>query len=74
MLTASLSGLWVFAAHSPHRLPLLRFAGHLMMPKAKLGAKVDRYSFLMRLTPPLLPTGLTRFTNIRVTSIDLDMR
>jgi hypothetical protein len=58
----------------PHRLPLLRFALHLTMPKAKLGAKVDRYSFFVRLTRPLLPTGLARCTNIRVTSIDLHLR
>jgi len=34
------------------------------MPNAKLGAKVDRYSFFVRLLPPLLHTGLTRRTNI----------
>jgi transposase len=33
------------------------------MPNAKLGAKVDRYSFFVRLLPPLLHTGLARRTN-----------
>src|ERR1019366_2044041 len=34
---------------------------------AKLGAKVDRYSFFVRLLPPLLHTGLARRTNIPIT-------
>jgi hypothetical protein len=37
------------------------------MPNAKLGAKVDRYSFFVRLLPPLLHTGLARRTNIPIT-------
>jgi hypothetical protein len=37
------------------------------MPSAKLRAKVDRYSFFVRLLPPLLHTGLTRRTNIAIT-------
>ena len=37
------------------------------MPNAKLGAKVDRYSFFVRLLPPLLHTGLARRTNISIT-------
>jgi hypothetical protein len=37
------------------------------MPNAKLGAKVDRYSFFVRLLPPLLHTGLARRTNIAIT-------
>jgi hypothetical protein len=40
------------------------------MPNAKLGAKVDRYSFFVRLLPPLLHTGLARRTNISITLID----
>ena len=36
------------------------------MPNAKLGAKVDRYSFFVRLLPPLLHTGLARRTNIPI--------
>jgi hypothetical protein len=40
------------------------------MPNAKLGAKVDRYSFLVRLLPPLLHAGLTRRTNIAITLIE----
>ena len=36
------------------------------MPNAKLGAKVDRYSFFVRLLPPLLHTGLARRTNIAI--------
>jgi hypothetical protein len=40
---------------------------HLAMPNAKLGAKVDRYSFFVRLLPPLLHTGLARRTNIAIT-------
>jgi hypothetical protein len=36
------------------------------MPNAKLGAKVDRYSFFVRLLPPLLHTGLARRTNILI--------
>jgi hypothetical protein len=40
------------------------------MPNAKLGAKVDRYSFFVRLLPPLLHIGLARRTNIAVTFID----
>ena len=40
------------------------------MPNAKLGAKVDRYSFFVRLLPPLLHTGLARRTNIPITRID----
>jgi hypothetical protein len=43
---------------------------HLAMPNAKLGAKVDRYSFFVRLLPPLLHTGLARRTNIAITLID----
>ena len=39
------------------------------MPNAKLGAKVDRYSFFVRLLPPLLHTGLARRTNIAITLI-----
>jgi hypothetical protein len=39
---------------------------HLAMPNAKLGAKVDRYSFFVRLLPPLLHTGLARRTNIPI--------
>jgi len=42
---------------------------HLAMPNAKLGAKVDRYSFFVRLLPPLLHTGLARRTNIAITLI-----
>src|SRR2546421_12824872 len=50
MLTASASGLYIFAAQSPTPpIPCLRFAVHLAMPNAKLGAKVDRYSFFVRL-------------------------
>jgi hypothetical protein len=37
------------------------------MPNAKLGAKVDRYSFFVRLLPPLLHAGLARRTNIPIT-------
>jgi hypothetical protein len=37
------------------------------MPNAKLGAKVDRYSFFVRRLPPLLHTGLARRTNILIT-------
>jgi hypothetical protein len=37
------------------------------MPNAKLGAKVDRYFFFVRLLPPLLHTGLARRTNIAIT-------
>src|ERR1700746_3526851 len=48
----------------PRLFPCLRFAVHLAMPNAKLGAKVDRYSFFVRLLPPLLHTGLARRTNI----------
>jgi len=40
------------------------------MPSAKLRAKVDRYSFLVRLLPPLLHTGLTRRTNISISLIE----
>jgi hypothetical protein len=36
------------------------------MPNAKLGAKVDRYSFFVRLLPPLLHIGLARRTNIPI--------
>jgi hypothetical protein len=36
------------------------------MPNAKLEAKVDRYSFFVRLLPPLLHTGLARRTNIAI--------
>jgi len=39
------------------------------MPNAKLGAKVDRYSFFVRFLPPLLHTGLARGTNIPITLI-----
>ena len=40
------------------------------MPNAKLGAKVDRYSFFVRLLPPLLHTGLARRTNIAIALIE----
>jgi hypothetical protein len=50
----------------PRLFPCLRFAVHLAMPNAKLGAKVDRYSFFVRLLPPLLHTGLARRTNIAI--------
>jgi hypothetical protein len=43
---------------------------HLAMPNAKLGAKVDRYSFLVRILHSLLHTGLARRTNIPITLID----
>src|ERR1019366_8673357 len=57
--------------NSPPRLfPCLRFAVHLAMPNAKLGAKVDRYSFFVRLLPPLLHTGLARRTNIAISLTD----
>jgi hypothetical protein len=36
------------------------------MPNAKLGAKVDRYSFFVRLLPPLLHAGLARRTQIAI--------
>jgi hypothetical protein len=39
------------------------------MPNAKLGAKVDRYSFFVRFLPPLLHTGLARRTNIAIALI-----
>jgi len=39
------------------------------MPNAKLGAKVDRYSFLVRILHSLLHTGLARRTNIALTLI-----
>jgi hypothetical protein len=39
------------------------------MPNAKLGAKVDRYSFFVRFLPPLLHTGLARRTNIAMSLI-----
>ena len=42
------------------------------MPNAKLGAKVDRYSFFVRLLPPLLHTGLARRTNIAMTLMNLN--
>src|SRR5580700_9168288 len=41
------------------------------MPNAKLGAKVDRYSFFVRLLPPLLHTGLARRTNISISLTEL---
>src|ERR1700751_133107 len=47
----------------PRLFPCLRFAVHLAMPRAKLRAKVDRYSFFVRLLPPLLHTGLTALTS-----------
>jgi len=54
--------------HVPPRLfPCLRFAVPLTMPNAKLGAKVDRYSFLVRILHSLLHTGLARRTNIAIT-------
>ena len=53
----------------PRLFPCLRFAVHLAMPNAKLGAKVDRYSFFVRLLPPLLHTGLARRTNIAISLI-----
>jgi hypothetical protein len=40
------------------------------MPNAKLGAKVDRYSFFVRPLPPLLHTDLARRTNIPISLID----
>ena len=52
----------------PRLFPCLRFAVHLAMPNAKLGAKVDRYSFFVRLLPPLLHTGLARRTNIPISN------
>ena len=58
----------------PRLFPCLRFAVHLAMPNAKLGAKVDRYSFFVRLLPPLLHTGLARRTNIPITLIDNQKR
>ena len=39
------------------------------MPSAKLGAKVDRYSFLVRILHSLLHTGLARRTNIAIALI-----
>jgi len=54
----------------PRLFPCLRFAVHLAMPNAKLGAKVDRYSFFVRLLPPPLHTGLARRTNIPITLND----
>ena len=42
------------------------------MPNAKLGAKVDRYSFLVRIFHSLLHTGLARRTKIAITLIDPD--
>jgi hypothetical protein len=39
------------------------------MPNAKLGAKVDRYSFLVRIFHSLLHTGLARRTKIAITLI-----
>jgi hypothetical protein len=39
------------------------------MPNAKLGAKVDRYSFFVRLLPPLLHTGLARRTSIAISPV-----
>jgi hypothetical protein len=51
----------------PRLFPCLRFAVHLAVPNAKLGAKVDRYSFFVRLLPPLLHTGFARRTNISIT-------
>src|SRR5260370_8354330 len=50
----------------PRLFPCLRFAVHLAMPNAKLGAKVDRYSFLVRILHSLLHTGLARRTNIPI--------
>ena len=41
------------------------------MPNAKLGAKVDRYSFFVRILHSLLHTGLARRTKIAITLIDL---
>jgi len=55
----------------PRLFPCLRFAVHLAMPNAKLGAKVDRYSFLVRILHSLLHTGLARRTNISISLIDL---
>src|ERR1035437_10019970 len=40
------------------------------MPNAKLGAKVDRYSFLVRILHSLLHTGLARRTKIAISLID----
>jgi len=71
MLTASASGLYFFAAQSPTPpIPLFTLRRALAMPNAKLGAKVDRYSFFVRPLPPLLHTGLARRTNIATSLID----
>src|SRR5262249_49613415 len=40
--------------------PVKRFARVLANAGARLGAKMVRYSFLVRLSHPLLPTGLSR--------------
>jgi hypothetical protein len=44
------------------------------MPNAKLGAKVDRYSFLVRILHSLLHTGLARRTNIAISLIDVSVQ
>src|SRR5450759_2071120 len=54
----------------PRLFPCLRFVVHLAMPNAKLGAKVDRYSFLVRILHSLLHTVLARRTNIAITLIE----
>src|SRR5260370_34538674 len=36
--------------------------------------QVDRYSFLVRLLPPLLHAGLSRRTNVAISLIDLGVR
>jgi hypothetical protein len=50
--------------HSPaRRCPCLRFTSHLAATRAKLGVRMDRYSFPVRLLHSQLSAGLSRRTD-----------
>jgi hypothetical protein len=66
ILTASASGLYVFAAQYPPRLSSIYASLGPSRYQRKTRGQVVRYSFLVRIPPPLLQAGLSRRTNIAI--------
>jgi hypothetical protein len=71
MLSASASGLYLFAAQCPTPpIPLFTLRRAPRDAQRKTRGRVDRYSFLVRNFHSLLHTGLARRNNIPISLID----
>jgi hypothetical protein len=60
--------------NSPPRLSSIYASLRPSREQRKTRGQVDRYSFLVRLLPPLLHAGLSRRTNIAIALIDRKLK